>query len=277
MMEVVFIFGYIRINKMDLTFREYDNYKSFYCGLCKVLKREYTEISRLSINYDITFLILVLTSVYNKKSEVYYEKCIVNPIRKKPHTKNDFTEYAAAMNILLTYGKLDDNVMDRGDLKDRIFRSLYRKSYLKAEKKYPEKAKKIQYFLDELHELESEKSTSIDKTSNTFGNLMKEIFIYDDDEYSEALGELGFNLGKYIYILDAYEDLDKDLESGEYNPFKDYENKRDELKEKVKRNMLICLSMAEQSIKKLDIKINKRIIDNIIYSGIYLRFKGIVK
>ncbi len=270
------MFGYVRINKMDLTFREYEHYKAYYCGLCKTLKRDYTEISRLSINYDITFLILILTSVYMPKSEVFYEKCVVNPVKEKKHMTNEFSEYAAAMNILLTYYKLEDNVDDRGDLKDRLAKKIYERSYKKAYKNYPEKAEIIKKYLGELRQLEAEDSRSIDKTSNTFANLMAEIFIYKQDEYSKRLAELGFNIGKYIYILDAYEDLEKDIKNGEYNPFKAYENNLEDLKEKVDRNIMISLSRIEKAIIELDIKVNRGIIDNIIYSGIYLRYKGIL-
>lgn len=270
------MFGYVRINKMDLTFREYEHYKAYYCGLCKTLKRDYTEISRASINYDITFLILILTSVYMPKSEVFYEKCIVNPVKDKKHMANEFSEYAAAVNIILTYYKLQDNVDDRGDLKDKVARKVYEKSFKKAYEKYPERADKIKKHLDELADLEKENSNSIDKTSNTFANLMGEIFMYKDDEYAQRLRELGFNIGKYIYILDAYEDLEKDIKNKEYNPFKEYENRAEELKEKVDRNIMMCLSRLEKAILDLDIKVNRGIIDNIIYSGIYLRYKGIL-
>lgn len=270
------MFGYVRINKMDLTFREYEHYRAYYCGLCKTLKKDYTEISRVSINYDITFLILILTSVYQPKSEIFYEKCLVNPLKDKKHMTNEFSEYAAAMNILLTYYKLEDNVVDRGDLKDKIARKIYKRSFKKAYEKYPDRAEKIKKHLDDLAELEKEGSTSIDRTSNTFGELMREIFMYRDDEYSERLGEVGFNAGKYIYILDAYEDLEEDIKNNEYNPFKEYENREDELKEKVDRNIMMCLSRLEKAIMDLDIKVNRGIIDNIIYSGIYLRYKGIL-
>ena len=100
--------------------------------------------------------------------------------------------------------------------------------------------------------------------------------MYKDDEYAERLRELGFNIGKYIYILDAYEDLEKDIKNNEYNPFKEYENRAEELKEKVDRNIMMCLSRLEKAILDLDIKVNRGIIDNIIYSGIYLRYKGIL-
>ncbi|MEG0249508.1 MAG: DUF5685 family protein [Peptostreptococcus sp.] len=270
------MFGYVRINKMDLTFREYEHYKAYYCGLCKSLKRDHTEISRLSINYDITFLVLILTSIYQPKSEIYYERCIVNPIKKKKHMSNEFTEYAAAMNILLTYYKLEDDVEDRGNLGDKLARGVFNKSFKSAYEKYPQKAEAIKSHLEELSKLERKNSNNIDKTSNTFGELMKDIFIYREDEYSVRLGELGFNIGKYIYIMDAYEDLDKDLETGEYNPFKECKDDREFLKKRVDRLIMMCLSRLENAIVSLDIKVNNGIINNIIYSGVYLRYKGVM-
>lgn len=197
--------------------------------------------------------------------------------KKKPHIENEFTRYAAAMNILLTYGKLDDNVRDRGSLLDKMGRMMYKNSYKKALEDYPEKAAIIQSCLEQLYKIEEENSQNIDLTSNTFGEIMREVFKYRDDEYSDRLGDIGFNIGKYIYIIDAFEDLDKDLKNDEYNPFKVYMNDRDELRKKVERNLMMCLSGVEYAINGLGITVNKRIIDNIIYSGVYLRFKKIVE
>ena len=106
------MFGYVRINKMDLTFREFEYYNGYYCGLCKYLKENHGEISRLSLNYDITFLVLVLTSVYKQKSKVIEEGCITNPFKKKKKIINEITEYAASMNVLLAYYKLEDNLKE---------------------------------------------------------------------------------------------------------------------------------------------------------------------
>lgn len=270
------MFGYIRINKMDLTFREYEHYKAYYCGMCKYLKRSHTEISRLSINYDITFLILILSSVYQPKAEVFYEKCIVDPIKKKKHIINEVTEYASSMNILLTYYKLEDDVEDEGRIKDRVLRGIYKKSFKTAISKYPDKAEKIKLCLNELSELEGSDSKNIDEVSNTFGRLIEEIFSYKEDEYTEKLRRIGFNMGKYIYILDAFEDLEEDIEKNRYNPFKEDDVTKEKLKLRVEKLVEICLSNLEKAVFDLDIKVNRGIIDNIIYSGIFLRYKGLM-
>lgn len=270
------MFGYVRINKMDLTFREYEHYKAYYCGLCKYLKRNHTELSRMTINYDITFLIVLLSSIYQPSAQVFHEKCIVDPVKKKKHIINEITEYAASMNILLAYYKLEDDVNDEGDIKSRLLRRAYRKSFKTAYDKYPQKADFIKTCLGELRSLEEDQSTSIDQTSNCFARLLEEIFDYKDDEYRDRLRKIGFNIGKYIYIMDAYEDLDQDLEKGRYNPFSSYKDDREGLKVKVDKLIGMTLARLEEAILNLDIKVNKSIIDNIIYSGVYLRYKGLI-
>lgn len=270
------MFGYVRINKMDLTFREYEHYKAYYCGLCKYLKRNHTELSRLTINYDITFLIVLLSSIYQPSAQVFHEKCIVDPVKKKKHIINEITEYAASMNILLTYYKLEDDVNDEGGIKSRLARRAYKKSFKTAYGKYPKKADFIKKCLGELRSLEEDQSSSIDQTSNCFARLLEEIFDYKDDDYRDRLRKVGFNIGKYIYIMDAYEDLDEDLEKGRYNPFTSYEDDREALKDRVDKLIGMTLARLEEGILDLDIEVNKSIIDNIIYSGVYLRYKGLI-
>lgn len=271
------MFGYIRINKMDLTFREFDYYKGYYCGLCKYLKENHGEVSRLSLNYDITFLIVILTALYKLDSDITYERCIANPLKKKMRIVNEITEYAASMNILLSYYKLEDNLYDDNGIKDKLAYELYKGKLKKAYEKYPQKAEYIKQQLGNLRELEKQESKSIDKVSNTFGNLMGEIFVYKKDEYEQNLRNIGFNLGKYIYILDAYEDLEEDNKKGRYNPFIDYIDKKEELKNKVDRLISMSLGMATKNIEQLNLEFNKSIIDNIIYSGVYLRYKSILE
>ncbi len=270
------MFGYIKINKMDLTFREYENYRGYYCGLCKSLKDNHGEISRLSLNYDITFLIVLLSSVYNPKSDVLNEGCITNPFKKKKKIINEVTEYASCMNVLLTYYKLEDNLNDDNKLKDKLVFNIYKNKLKTAYEKYPKKAEYIKLQLETLHNLEKEKSTNIDLVSNTFAKIMAEIFAYKNDENEKFLRNIGFNIGKYIYILDAYEDLEKDYKKNRYNPFIDYINKKEELVETVEELLNISLSILSKNLDSLNLKNNVSIIENIVYSGMYLKYKSIL-
>ncbi len=271
------MFGYVRINKMDLTFREYENYKGYYCGLCKYLKENHGEISRLGLNYDITFLIVILTAIYKPKTNIFQERCIVSPFKKKKKIINEVTEYAASMNVLLTYYKLEDNLLDDKGIKDIFAYNLYKNKLNLAQSKYPNKAKVIKEQMNLLNKLEQEKEYNIDKVSNTFGELMGEIFAYKCDKYEEDLKKIGFNIGKYIYILDAYEDLDEDYKKGRYNPFIEYINNKEELKQRVDRLISISLGLLASSIDNLNLRVNRGIIENIVYSGVYLRYKNILQ
>lgn len=271
------MFGYVKINKMDLTFREYEHYRGYYCGLCKYLKDNHGEISRLSLNYDITFLVILLTSIYRPEHTIIEEGCITNPFKKKKKIINEITEYAASMNVLLAYYKLEDNLNDDRGIKDILAYHIYKGKLKLAYEKYPKKAEFIKEQLDKLNNLEKERNTNIDMVSNTFGNIMGEVFAYKNDEFEQRLRMIGFNLGKYIYILDAYEDLEKDLKKGRYNPFLDYIDKKEELKERVDKLISISLGIVGRNIDNLNIKVNTGIIDNIVYSGVFLRYKNILE
>lgn len=271
------MFGYVKINKMDLTFREYEHYRGYYCGLCKCLKDNHGEISRLSLNYDITFLVLILTSVYRPKSTIIEEGCITNPFKKKKKIINEITEYAASMNVLLAYYKLEDNLKDDNKLKDKVAYTMYKGKLKSAYEKYPKKAEFIKEQLEILYNLEKAKNTNIDLVSNTFGKLMSEIFAYKQDENENELRRIGFNIGKYIYLLDAYEDLDKDYNNGSYNPFIDYIDKKEELKLRVDKLISMSLGMVGKGIENLNLKMNTSIIENIVYSGVYLRYQNILE
>ena len=271
------MFGYVRINKMDLTFREFEYYKGYYCGLCKYLKNNHGEISRLGLNYDITFLIVLLTAIYKPKTNIIEETCIVSPFKKKKKIINEITEYAASMNILLAYYKLEDNLLDDKGIKDILAYNIYKGKFKLANEKYPYKSNVIKEQMSLLNKLEKEESFNIDKVSNTFGELMGEIFSYRNDKYEEDLRRIGFNIGKYIYILDAYEDLDEDYKKGRYNPYIDYINKKEELKLKVDKLISISLGLLSSSIENLNLELNRGIIENIVYSGVYLRYKNILE
>ena len=271
------MFGYVRINKMDLTFREYENYKGYYCGLCKYLKENHGEISRIGLNYDITFLIVILSAIYKPKTNIFEEVCLVSPFKRKKKLINDITEYAASMNILLTYYKLEDNLLDDKGVKDILAYNLYKSKLKMAHKKYPHKSQIIKEQMKILNQLEKNKEYNIDKVSNTFGELMGEIFAYKKDKYEDKLRRIGFNIGKYIYILDAYEDLNEDYKKGRYNPFMEYINKREELKIRVDRLISISLGLLASSIDRLNLQVNRGIIENIVYSGVYLRYKNILE
>jgi hypothetical protein len=149
------------------------------------------------------------------------------------------------------------------------------KDFRKAVLKYGSKAEEIKKRLKNIAELEKENSRDVDAVSNEFGHLMEEIFLYKRDEWEKILRKIGFYAGKYIYFLDAYEDMEKDEKSGSYNPFNnlEVENKREYAKEL----SMLNLSFLSNEIEKLPLEQDKGIIDNIIYSGILNKINDVDK
>ncbi|MGB4440479.1 MAG: DUF5685 family protein [Sedimentibacter sp.] len=260
------MFGYVTINKMELKFKEYYSYKGYYCGLCKCLKTQYSNKSRLTLNYDMTFLILLLSSLYEPANKIYNERCIVHPSKKQLIIQNEITEYAASINIMLSYYNMIDNWHDDKDYKSLAISKALQQEFKKSSSKLLEKSKIIKERLDNISLLEKNNSQDIDSVSNEFGHLMEEVILYQKDEWEKNLRKIGFFLGKYIYYLDAYEDMKKDEENKSYNPFNnlDIEDK----KAYAKDLLMLNLSFLSEEIEKLPLVQDKAIIDNIIYSGI---------
>lgn len=260
------MFGYITINKMELKFKEYYSYKGYYCGLCKCLKTKYSNKSRLTLNYDMTFLILLLSSLYEPENKISNERCIVHPSQKQLVIQNDITEYAASLNVLLSYYNMVDNWNDDKNYKSLLVSKMLQGEFKKSSKELLSKANVIKQRLENISRLENEKTKDIDAVSNEFGHLMEEMFLYKKDHWEKSLRKIGFYLGKYIYFFDAYEDMKKDEVNNSYNPFinLDLENKE----EYAKNLLMLNLSMLSDEIEKLPLVQDKGIIDNIIYSGI---------
>ena len=106
------MFGYISINKAEMKFKDYDVYHSYYCGLCKVLKECYGRRGQVTLSFDMTFLVILLTGLYEPDTKTEMVRCIAHPMQKHAAKTNEFTEYAAAINILLSYYKCEDDWAD---------------------------------------------------------------------------------------------------------------------------------------------------------------------
>lgn len=269
------MFGYVRTNKMELKHREILMYKGYYCGICMTLKKEYGNLSRLSLNFDTTFLQILLTSLYEPEDHGEMMRCISHPHKKEAVITNEISSYCSAMNIILTYYKLKDDVEDDGSIKAKALMSLLKGSFEKAKASYPEKEKAVRENLEELSRLEKNKSNDIEEIANVFGYIMAELFDYKEDIFSKVMYQAGFYTGKYIYILDAFEDLEEDIKNGNYNPFleraSEVDFKEADFKEEIKQQLFFLLSCLSEELEKLPLLRNKGIIDNIVYSGIVQR------
>lgn len=270
------MFGYIIVNKQEMKFREFDCYQSYYCGLCQNLKNRYGRSGQLTLSYDMTFVVMLLSSLYEPETDCGSCKCIAHPFEAHPTRRNRFTDYAADMNILFSYYKCLDDWADERKLSGRMEASLLKKKNDQVTGKYPHKAERIYTLLENIRLYEKAGERNIDLASGCFGQIMAEIFVYRQDEWEEELRRMGFYLGKFIYLMDAWEDMEKDEKSGNYNVFlyKKEEAASEEEFEK-EADTVLSMMMAEccRAFEKLPIIENVEILRNILYSGVWCRYE----
>lgn len=263
------MFGYVVINKPEMKFKDFELYRSYYCGLCMDLKDNFGFKGRLTLNYDLTFLAIFLDGLYEDNTTVSECRCIAHPFSRHKTRRNEYTDYASEMNILLTYYQcLDDWKDDKNRKKKRIAKGLKSRA-LKVMEKYPEKSKRIEEELKKLSEYENAQEENIDLTAGCFGRIMTELFLYKEDEWKNYLEKVGFFLGKFVYILDAYCDYESDKEKGKFNALKGIGNDRETIRE------ILTLTMSEctRNYEMLPIVENNDILQNILYSGVWTGFE----
>lgn len=261
------MFGFVNVYKNELKIKDYNLFRAYYCGLCKALGKRYNQLVRLGLSYDLTFLAIMADSLSDEKVVIAKDGCIKHLGMHMICRDNAAIDYAADMSIILSYYKLCDDVSDDRSLKAFFMRIPYIRAVRKASKKHPEISSSIKSNLKKLSELEKQKCTSIDMAAHPFAELTSDIF----SGFSPKLKSLGYNIGRFIYIADAYKDIDDDRKNGSYNPFlccgDDYLNSM-EFEKRAMGTFNMNLSAIANEYNKLEIKKNKDILDNIIYLGI---------
>ena len=218
-----------------------------------------------------TFLVMLLSDLYDAEDKEECSRCVVHPTRKHCHRRNRITEYCSDMCILLSYYKCADDWNDEKKLSKWFLSKILKRKCAKVKKKYPQKAEFIESRLNMLSIVESSKVIHIDRAARVFGEIMGEVFVYEDDMWKEDLYKIGFYLGKYIYLLDAYEDIEKDIKSGAYNPFKEiYQN--EDFEKQVLKLLLLMIGECTDAFERLPLVEHVEILRNILYSGVWVRF-----
>ena len=262
------MFGYVVVNTEKLTPQEKKQYRAFYCGLCKTIGKRHGRISRFTLTYDMTFLVLFLSAIYKTDNIIQTGRCIIHPLKPHEYCQNEITEYAADMNVILAYYKFLDDWTDDKNVLSLSAAKLFKRQSKRIEGQYPRQCSAISKCLCELCEIEKSGETNPDVPANCFGKLMGEIFVLREDEYALGLRIFGTSLGKFIYIMDACMDLKSDIINECYNPMimSSSENFHD----------ILNLLMAEclENYKKLPIIKDKGLIENILYSGVWTKYEA---
>jgi len=268
------MFGHVTANVNALNEEEKHRYRAAYCGLCHCLGERHGLCSRLSLSYDLTFLLLLLSSLYEPEEQLGSGRCIVHPVRRHDWLRNECTDYAADMTIALSYHKALDDWEDDGKLYKKAYSSMLLDSYKKVQARWPEQCALIERELKQLYELEKDiKASQADEAANSFGRLMAELFVYKKDRWEPELRAIGYGLGRYIYLADAAVDFDDDMKSGNYNPLTSVELEPQELRPVLKS----FLGDASEAFERLPLVQDVNLLRNILYSGIWMKYNQAIR
>lgn len=307
------MFGYVVVNKPELKFREFDVYRAYYCGLCHSLSKRHGLSGQLTLSYDMTFLVILLSSLYEPEHNVTSKRCVVHPLRRQNIISSEFTDYVADMNVILSYFKcLDDWHDDRSVLKLAYSKLLKKGSigknwksdysttelttkcdsdslnqtptgecdsnsyftddsghlHISPDYSYKDKIDAISSLLDELGTREKMNETNVDVVAGLFGKIMQILFVPFDDIYAKGLGRMGFYLGKFIYIMDAFDDVEEDVKKGRYNVFSNCYTDPD-FETRIKDMLTIMMAECSDAFEMLPAVDNADILRNILYSGVW--------
>lgn len=265
------MFGYVTVNKQELRIREYNRYHAYYCGLCHTLKARHGLSGQMTLTYDMTFLVLLLTSLYEPDTVSGQKHCIVHPVKKHGLLMNEISTYAADMNIALAYHNFLDDWYDEKKINGLAGAVVLKKKYLAIEERYSRQCRVIESSLKKLQQYEAEAERSLDLVSGCFGTLMAELFVFKQDIWEEILRKLGFFLGKYIYLIDAYFDLEKDMKNKTYNPLIFYRNRAD-YEDFCYEMLTLMISETAREFEKLPCVEDVEILRNILYGGVWSKY-----
>lgn len=214
------MFGYVRPLRQELKCKDFDLYRATYCGLCRCMRRRYGLVAPLFLNFDFTFLTLLLW----QPEDTFVPcrgRCHANPLVEKPMCPDSpALELAADESVILAWWKLEDSVRDDGFWKGmpaRILSGILYSAYRKASRRRPEFDRAVRDSLTELTALEAENCPSMDRTADTFARLLRSA-APEDDPRGRVLEQLLYHLGRWIYLIDARDDLAEDREEDRYNP-----------------------------------------------------------
>ncbi len=274
------MFGYINVNREQLSKEDKQTYQTFYCGLCRELGKNAGQKARMLLNYDLCFLAILLQSLYEPEIKKGKFRCLIHPFKAREGYESEAITYATEMDIILSYHSLMDNYKDDDSKISGMAASSLKRDYDRIALKYPRQKTAVEQYINKLSIAEANQEDNIDKVASYTGEMLGELFDWKQDTWGKTLHCMGYHMGKFIYIIDAYDDIKKDEKRGSYNPLLFLKNEcPKEFETFVRLNLTSLMSECAKSFERLPIVDNVNILRNIIYSGVwtkyeYLQLKG---
>ena len=266
------MFGYVITNPDALPKERQQRFRAVYCGLCATLRRRHGLSGSATLSYDMTFLALLLNALYEPGEQCGRERCPAHPVKSHDYVLSPVMDYVADMNVALAYHKCLDDWRDDRNAISAGESALLKKAYRRVEAAWPKKCEAIVAWLDEIHRIEDGNRLEIDPPVNATGRLLGELFACPGDEtWSEDLRAVGDGLGRFIYFMDAYEDLPKDVRKGRYNPLKSLRDRAD-YESLCKAALTMMIADATEAFERLPVVLDADIIRNVLYSGVWSKY-----
>jgi len=266
------LFGYVTIAAAGLSKDRQERYRAMYCGLCHTLGRRFGPVGQMTLSYDVTFLYLLLSSLYEPQETQATERCIPHPLHVHPYVQNELADYCCDMNLALAYHKCMDDWQDDHSPLSRAEVALLKKGYQQIAARYPDKCRAIENCLHELGDLEKSGEGTLDAAANISARMLGVIYRYQEDIWADELEQMGQCLGRFIYLMDAYDDLPADIRKKRFNPLREYRASED-YESFVKESLMLLIGECTEIFEALPLVQDMDILRNILYAGCWTRYE----
>lgn len=266
------MFGYVTANYQELTREQQIRYGAVYCGICRRIREQSGNAARLGLRYDMAFLSLLLMSLYEPEENQGKNGCVLHPLHHRPWIDNQFIRYAADMNVALAYYNCLDDWEDEGKRSAKAMAGLFEAHLPEIRERYPRQCRAIEKCMEDLSQKERDNCPNPDAVAGDFGALMAELLVYKEDLWAKDLRILGDSLGRFIYLLDAALDYDKDARKGRYNPYLAMGTGKDPAR--WEEYLVLTMGRATEAFERLPLVQDKALLDNILYSGVWVSYRG---
>ena len=267
------MFGYVNADKKEMTDEERSTYQAYYCGLCRELKRQAGAGAQICLNYDITFLAILLSGLYEPDEVTEPFRCRLHPTKKRFFHESEVMQYAASMNIVLSYYKLLDDYQDDHKTSRKKIANRFEPVVKRVCEEYPRQTQAIEDFVRDLSDAEYRQEDNLTVLSALSGDMLGELFCYkEEDVWNESLRSMGYYLGKFIYLLDAYDDMEKDRKNHNFNPMLRAIDKDPSYDAFCRQVLVSLIAECTKEFERLPILKNASILRNILYSGIWIKY-----
>lgn len=268
------MFGYLQIQKSELLVRESEAYKAVYCGLCRQMGKDYCVFTRFTLSYDCTFYAMLLMSLNRSCKGFKDGRCTCNPLKKCKFATDSGDAYrkAAAFSMISVYYKIIDDIQDSGFFKKllcRIIKPFFSHQRKKAADKYPDMDKAVSDMMKMQYDAEHSEKPSVDMSAHPTALMLAAVLSAEahDEIQKRVLYEFGYHIGRWIYLVDAADDIEKDIKSNGFNPFVNKKTGEVKSSDFIKAVLNQSLARAYDAYNLLNFTDFKGILDNMMLLG----------